>query len=236
MQLEIEKNLSLDENKSLNENNNFLKTAFGIAVNETINYGLRKILPNFLEEQVIEIKDALLNNGIRDGINTAIDKVSDLGKSITGIFTGNFEKVSQVEMAVKKGGLIDEFSKLFDKGIDNIKEKDYIDKGTSNILKNSKDVMEKTLDYNITLLLKEQEKIIKEIDNCIEKWNNYKSDKDFEKMEIEYNKIQNKIEQIIPLKETVEKIRELENLHSIIKNNGNNFELSEQQIELAKII
>ncbi len=236
MQIGIENNLSLNENKSVGGNNNFLKTAFGIALNETINYGLRKVLPNFLEDQVIEIKDALLNNGIKEGINTAIDKVSDFGKSIYGIFTGNFDKVSQVELAVKRGGLIDEFSKLFDKSVDNIKEKDYIDRSTCTILKGSKEVMEKSLDHNISLILKEQEKIIKDIDKCIERWNGYKNIKDFEKMEFEYNKIQDKISEIIPLEETLQKINELENLHNLIRNRGGNFDLTSEQMELAKII
>ena len=39
-----------------------------------MDYGLKKILPDFIEDQVIEIKDALLNNGIKDGISTAVDK------------------------------------------------------------------------------------------------------------------------------------------------------------------
>lgn len=238
MQLELENNLLLSENKNelKSKQNSFFKTAFGIAVNEAIDYSLKKILPDFLEDQVIEVKDALLNNGIKDGINTAIDKAVDLGKSLTGIFTGDFKKVSQVETAVKRGGLIDEFSKLFDKSLDNIKERDYISKNISNILKNSKDIIEKSLDYNISTMLKEQNKIINNIDKCIENWNKYKTEKDFDKMEKEYKKIQEQVEKVIPLEETIQKLKELENLHELIKNNGNSFQLSEQQLELAKSI
>ena len=59
------------------------------------------------------------------------------------MFTGNFEKVSQVENVVKKGGLIDEFSKLFDKSLNNIKNKDYINRDTSTMIKMVKDIVEK---------------------------------------------------------------------------------------------
>lgn len=238
MQLELENNLLLNENKNnINEKqNNFFKSAFGIAVNEALDYGLKKILPDFLEDQVIDVKNALLNSGIKEGINTAIDKAVDLGKSITGIFTGDFKKVSQVENAVKKGGLIDEFSKLFDKSLDNIKDKDYISRDTSIILENSKDIIEKSLDYNISTMLKEQNKIINNIDTCIENWNKHKTEKDFEKMEIEYQKIQEQIKKVIPLEETIQKLNELENLHTLIKNNGNNFNLTEEQLELVRKI
>lgn len=238
MKLELENNLLLNENKNeiIDKQNNFFKTTVGIAVNGAIDYGLKKILPDFLEDQVIEVKDALLNNGIKEGINTAIDKVMDLGKSVTGIFTGDFKKVSQLETVVKRGGLIDEFSKLFDKSLENIKDKDYISRDISNILKNSKDIIEKSLDDNISAMLKEQNKIINDIDICIENWNKYKTEKDFEKMDKEYQKIQEQIEKVIPLEETIQKLKELENLHTLIKNNGHNFNLTEKQMELARMV
>ena len=237
MQLELNNNLSINENKNNNlkeEQNSFLKTAFGTAVNEAIDYGLKKLLPDFIEDQVIDIKDALLNNGIKDGINTAIDKVIDLGKSFIGIFNGDFKKVSQVEIAVQKGGLIDEMSDLFDKALENIKERDYISAKLNNIIKGGKDIVESRLDENIKSVLNEQNKIIKNIDKCIENWNTYKTEKDFEKMEKEYEKIKKQAENIIPLEETLQKLKELENLHNYIKNNNNNFNISDMELELAR--
>jgi len=238
MQLELENNLSLNENKNeLNKKqNSFLKTTFGIALNTAVDYGLKKILPDFLEDQVIEIKDVLLNNGLKDGINTAIDNAMDLGKSFVGIFTGDFKKVSQIETAVQKGGLIDEMSNLFDKTLENVKDKDYISNDISKLLKESKNIIEKSLDENINVMLKEQNKIINNIDKCIDNWNKYKTEKDFEKMEKEYQKIQEQVEKVIPLEETIQKLKELENLHTLIKNNGQNFELSDVQVALARSV
>jgi len=238
MELQLQNNLSLNENKNeLSEKqNSFLKTTFGIALNTAVDYGLKKILPDFLEDQVIEVKDVLLNYGLKDGIDTAIDKAMDLGKSFVGIFSGDFKKVSQIETAVQKGGLIDEMSNLFDKTVDNIKEKDYINNDISKLLKGSKDIIEKSLDENISAMLKEQNKIINNIDKCIENWNKYKTEKDFEKMEKEYQKIQEQVEKVVPLEETIQKLKELENLHTLIKNNGKNFELSNVQMELVRKI
>ncbi len=236
MQLELNNNLSINENKNnlKEEQNTFIKSAFGTAVNEAIDYGLKKILPDFIEDQVIDIKDALLNNGIKEGINTAIDKVIDLGKSFIGIFNGDFKKVSQVEMAVQKGGLIDEMSDLFDKALENIKEKDYISTKLNNIIKGGKGIVETRLDENIKSVLNEQNKIIKNIDKCIENWNTYKTENDFEKMDLEYEKIKKQIENIIPLEETMEKLKELEKVHNYIRNNNKNFNILDIELELAK--
>ena len=127
MQLELENNLLLDDskNKLQMEQNSFLKNAFGTALNMAVDSGLKKVLPDFIENQVIDIKDAILNNGLKEGFEIAVDKVVDLGKSFIGIFNGDFKKVSQIETAVQKGGLIDEMSKLFDKTLENIKKESF---------------------------------------------------------------------------------------------------------------
>ena len=53
-------------------------------------------------------------------------------------------------------------------------------------------------------------------------------------MEKEYEKIQKQAENIIPLEETLQKLKELENLHNYIKNNNNNFNISDMELELAR--
>ena len=55
-------------------------------------------------------------------------------------------------------------------------------------------------------------------------------------MEKEYKKIQQQVEHIIPLEETLQKLKELENLHMLIKNKNNNFNLTNEELEMAKRI
>ena len=43
-----------------------------------------------------------------------------------------------------------------------------------------------------------------------------------------------KLKEIIPIEETIKKARKIETLHNLIKNNGKNFNLSEQEIELVQ--
>ena len=52
----------------------------------------------------------------------------------------------------------------------------------------------------------------------------------------EYNKIQDKLEKVIPLENIMREISRTEIVYNLIKNNGNNFNLSEGEIEFIKKI
>ena len=52
-------------------------------------------------------------------------------------------------------------------------------------------------------------------------------------MELEYNKIKEKLEELVPLEDTLKKAHQVENLHTLIKNRGQDFNLSEEEIALA---
>jgi len=220
--------------KLIKNQNKFIQSTIGVAINEAINYGLKKILPDFIENQVIEIKDILLNNGIKDGIKAAIDKAIDLGKSAIGIFTGDFKKISQIETAVQKGGLIESTSKLIDKSLKKANKENYINDQTAQLLKEGKNIMKNSLNKNIKTTLKQQKEILDSVEKHTEKWKEYYEQKDFEKMEKELKKIEEEIIKIVPIEETLQKVNEIENIHNLIRNNGQDFDLSINEIELAK--
>ena len=73
-----------------------------MVINTAVDLGIRAALPNLIEDQVITIKDAILNSGFESGINQAINSAIDLGKSAIGIVTGNFENITQARNAIKK--------------------------------------------------------------------------------------------------------------------------------------
>ena len=68
----------------------------------------------------------------------------------------------------------------------------------------------------------------------MKKCGKYFEDKNIEGMEKEYSKIKGELEKLIPIEETLKQARQIENLHTLIKNNGFNFNLSNEQLELAK--
>lgn len=97
--------------------NNFLESTLGKIINVGINTGLRALLPDLIEDQVINIKDEIIKNGFTAGIKQTVKSAVDLGKSAVGMITGKFENVNQARTVVKNGGLIDTVSGLVDKGI-----------------------------------------------------------------------------------------------------------------------
>ena len=72
----IENNLNNNlENKNeiLKENQEkFIETNLGKTINFGLDIGLRALLPDFIEEQVIDIKDTILKEGFSDGIKKVI--------------------------------------------------------------------------------------------------------------------------------------------------------------------
>ena len=56
-----------------NLQNLFLNTTVGRIANSAIDIGLKIILPDYMENEVIEVKDALIEEGIKEGITTAVE-------------------------------------------------------------------------------------------------------------------------------------------------------------------
>ena len=60
--MEIENEL---KNNIKIEKNNFLNNIIGETINNAIDFGLKYILPDLIENQIIDIKNALLENGLK---------------------------------------------------------------------------------------------------------------------------------------------------------------------------
>ena len=218
------------------EQKNFLDSSFGKLINSGIDFGLKTVLPDFLEDEVIEIKNAIFENGFKAGLNKAIETGINIGKSAIGIFTGKFENISQIQMAVQKGGIIDNVSGLLDKSLKKIGEKQLISDNSLNLIKKGKNVIINQISKNIENGLISQTKAIEKIEKYCENWKGYFNQKDFNGMEKEYKKIEEQLKNIVPIEKNIKDARNIENLHNLIKNNGKNFELSQEEIELSKML
>ena len=221
---EINNNINIEENKNV-----FLNTLIGQTINNAINIGLKSILPDLIENQIIEIKDSLLSNGLKSGIDTAVDTAINFGKSAAGIITGNFENMSQIRTAVGSGGIVDTLSDVIDIAVNKIYELGYIDKSVSKIIKNGKNVLLNNITSNINTELENQTNAIEKLEKYVENWKEYYIRKDFSGMTKEYNKIKTQLENVLPLENILKETRAVETLHNLIKNNGRNFEITEQQ-------
>jgi len=216
--------------------NKFLDTTIGRVINTGIDLGLRWLLPDFLENQIIDVKNSLIEGGLKEGIDKVIETGIELGKSLTGIITGKFENVSQAQNAVKNGGIIDGVSDVIDRVLDFTSKKGLITENVETLIRQGKNVILDNVSSNIETEFVSQLDNIQKIGKYENNWVKYYNQQDFEGMEREYQKIREKLKQTLPLEETLKKARQIENIHLIIKNNNQNFNLTDDQKKLAEIL
>ena len=84
--------------------------------------------------------------------------------------------------------------------------------------------------------LDNQVEAIEKLDKYITKWNKYYNEQNFVNMEYQYSKIEEYLKEVIPLEDVLKRARAVENLHELIKNNGRNFDLTQEEKELATML
>lgn len=227
--IEIKNNIDIE-----NKQNNFLETTLGKTINTGIDIGIRAILPDYIEEQIIDIKDNLIKYGLKDGIKKSIDDAINLGKSAIGIISGNFENISQMQEAVKSGGIIDNISSLLDSVINKVQKNGLINTTVARTIKQGKNSILNNVEKNIENTFNNQIKALSYTEKYIENWKNYFENKNFNGMEKEYNKIKKEINYLAPIEKMLNEVKIIENLQNLIKNNGQDFNLTNEQLELAE--
>ena len=237
--MNVENALQLNNNLNTNvdlvkEQNSFLDSFLGKAMNTGLDIGLRAILPDFIEDQIINVKDNLLKYGLKEGISKTIEDTINLGKSVIGIVTGNFEDVSQMQSAIKNGGLIDSFSKVFDTALNQAQKNGVINSNTSNLIKQGKNSILNSIENNVEKSMSEQLNYSNNLDKYINSWKEYYNNQDFTNMEKQYKKIKKELNNLMPLEKSLNEARTIESIHTLIKTNGHNFNLTETEQELIK--
>ena len=228
--------LLVEQEVTAENQNNFLQTTLGKTINTAIDIGLRAILPDMIEEQVIDIKNVLFNNGLKEGIEIALKSGIEFGKSAIGIVTGKFENLSQAHNAVKNGGIIDSISDTLDNVLESATKNDLISKTTSSLIKKGKNVILDTISTNIEEKFMQDVHSLELVSKYISNWKSYYNLKDLDGMEKEYKKIKKQMDTIMALDKTISEAKQIENVHNLIKNKGINYELSEEEKELINIL
>ena len=235
--MEIENKLNNENNIETNlekEQKNFLETTLGKIVNTGLDIGIRALLPDFIDEQVINLKDNLFEYGLAEGITKTIDDVIDLGKSAIGIFTGNFENVEQMQSAVQSGGLIDGISSLLDTVVNKVMQKGLINYNVASMLTQGKNVILNNIESNIEKTFADQLTTGTNLEIYVNNWKTSFDKQDFNSMEEAFEKIEEQLTILAPMENTINQARTIENLHNLIKNNGQDFNLTKEQLELAE--
>lgn len=239
LELEVNNNLEKSENRSFSQNileaqKNFLESNIGKAINTAVDIGIKAALPDLIEDKVIDVKNAILEQGFKEGIKEIVNSGIEFGKSAIGIITGNFENISQIQMAVKKGGILDNVSDLLDLSIKFAKDKKLINSSIASLIKQSKNSIINSVSSKIEETLTNQIKAVEKLESYCDKWKISYENKDFKSMEKDYKNIENYLKKTVPLENTINEARKIENIHNLIKNNGKDFNISEDEWNLAK--
>ena len=139
-----------------------------------------------------------------------------------------------MQNAIKSGGLIDGISSLLDLTIENVRKAGLVNNNVAKNIKQGKNIILNNLENNISNTFSNQYKAIENTNKYISNWRNYFDNKDFNGMEKEYNKIEKQLKNIAPIESTIKNARTIEVLHNLIKNNGQDFNLTKEQLELAE--
>lgn len=85
------KDVIVDFTQKVNElQTEFMQSNLYKIINNGLDFSLRMVLPDFIENDIIEIKDIMFENGLYDGVNECVSRIKEFGKTVLGLATRQF--------------------------------------------------------------------------------------------------------------------------------------------------
>ena len=228
--------MELIENLNLSNENSFFENTFSNIINGALEAGLRMLLPDKIENEVINVKDAFMEQGFPGAIKETINSAINIGKKLLGNESKNFENIDQIGQAFKDGKLIEGVSNTIDFVLDKIEKSNILPEYITNIIKSGKNILLNCVSNDVNNELVIENKNINKLKKYTEKWKEEYNNRDFNSMEKTMKKINSIMEKIAPIESVINEAKSIENMHDLIKNNGQNFELNYEEKELAKLL
>ena len=209
------------KNNEISKNqNDFIGNMFKNAINFGVDLGLKSLLPDLIEDQVIDIKNSILEGGFKEGVNTLMKKVNEFKNSITGIFTGNFNNIQEINTATKQGGIIKTVSKGLSKGIDAGVKPGIIPKSIGGILKAGKTTMLNEFSNSLESQMRKEIQKFDTLNDLNKKWYDALDQRDFDKMTKYTEKISALSKDLVKFSNIINETKKIEELHNFIKENN----------------
>lgn len=209
------------KNNEISKNqNDFIGNMFKNAINFGVDLGLKSLLPDLIEDQVIDIKNSILEGGFKEGVNTLMKKVNEFKNSITGIFTGNFNNIQEINTATKHGGIIKTVSKGLSKGIDAGVKSGIIPKSIGGILKAGKTTMLNEFSNSLESQMRKEIQKFDTLNDLNKKWYDALDQRDFDKMTKYTEKISALSKDLVKFSNIINETKKIEELHNFIKENN----------------
>lgn len=217
------------ENKDniLSKQNNALSEILNNVINWSIDAGLKYILPDSIENDVIKIKNDLLNGNAAQKIIDTIGSVINLGKEKLNNEKKEILNTEDIKKVLKNPDTIKLISDTVEIILNNR------DINIQNKERNNKKIIEKNVENNLNNQLESQINSINKIENYKNEWYKNYENKDFEMMNKEYKNIKKELKNIVPIEKLIKETRKIENLNQLIKSKGGDFNITKEELELA---
>lgn len=211
-----------------NQQNNAISEILNNVINWSIDEGIRYILPDSIENEVIKVKNDILNGKMQQKITGAIENIINFGKEKINNEKKEISNVEDIEKILKSPDTIKVLSETIEKilegkNLNNIGSKDL----------NDKSLISKNIEDNLNSELEKQINSINKIENYKVEWYKNFDNKDFEAMNKTYKNIKKEFKNIIPLENNIKEIRKIENLNELVKSKGGDFNITKEELELA---
>lgn len=201
---------------------NEIDEKYGECINKTIdniyNEILKTFLPDSIEDKVIEIKDKL-------GLSQLSQNVANFTKDL--IYNKNEKgadrNISKLNIEKETGKIISAITDSYDLSINQVER----------LEKNKKTISNK-VEQEINKEIKDYVKAFGKNNQYINEWKQFYNSKDFKNMDKVYKKIEKNMQNIVPIEEKIKEVRELENVHQLIKRKGGDFNLTNEELELTQ--
>lgn len=203
----------------------FLKTNIIKEINNSLDIYLKEFFPDSLGENLINLKNNIINNNIKNSINKNIEIATEKNNN----YIDEYDMISKIQDNVMTKENINSLSNNINENINKL------EKNTNKkiIKKLDKEKIVNNIEESIDKTFEKQKNNIKKIEKYIKNWENKYNLKDIEGMKKEYNRMEKLIEDLIPLENVLNNYRKIENIQKLLENNSSENYLDEQVLELA---
>lgn len=208
---------------------NFLETTLGKVINTGLTIGIKALLPDFLEKPVIQIKDEIIKGNWRAEAKQINQQIKQEGESPAQI-------LSQIKNLFQNRTIKNQISNIMDNVLKNMTKEKTISKEVCEILLKGKDVIMEKIDSSVDNSFEQQYKSLQKIEKASSSWQKHYQNQDFSKMQKEYQKIRQELSKVYPIEIIIKQARRIENIQTLLQNNGQQFDLSENQKKLVEIL
>ena len=126
---ELERGLEVNKNLELSrQQNQFLQSTLEQSINRGLDLGIRAILPGSLGNRFMDVRNALVQEGLNTAVRDAISQTIEFGRNAVGFVRETFRNISEARRTIDRGDLTNNLSSNLDNVLKKAEENNRLDK------------------------------------------------------------------------------------------------------------